>query len=277
MVSFALNDSLDWNVVKRPIFFSDENGQPVPYESKVAIVREDTQMPLGIVAPSYTPVQNSTLKQLVAPMVSEGVLEIANSGTLNGGGKVFMQLKLNKEFEVVGESYAGYLCLLNSHNGTTAVSAGPHLTRIICNNTFSCVMKDLTEKFRHTGDVNEKVLNSQAVVQFVDGAMSVYSKHVETLASTRCTGAQFREALEAIYQKPVSKMRESFVQQMDRLFYSGIGNEGKTMYDCMNAVTEQTNHHARKTAAGNMYYSQFGSGAAINRRAMGVLLEMAAV
>lgn len=274
-MQFALNDNLDWAVTKRPIYFADENGVPVAYENKVAIVREDTGRPLGIVAPGYTPLQNSVLKELVAPMVEEGVLEIANSGTLNGGGKVFMQLKLNKEFEVVGESYAGYLCLLNSHNGTTAVSAGPHLTRIICNNTFSCVMKDLTEKFRHTADVTEKVLNSRAVIEFVDGAMSVYSRHAETLASAPCSAGQFQQALEAIFEKPLDKMRDSFVEKMNQLFYSGVGNEGKTMYDALNSVTEMTNHHKKKTPAGGIYYSQFGTGATINRRAMSVLLEFA--
>ena len=276
-MQFAINDSLDWNVVKRPIFFADADGQPVPYDQKVAIIREDNQKPLGVVAPSYEPLQNSTLKQLVAPMVEEGLLEVANSGTLSGGAKVFLQLKINKEFEVIGESYEGYLTLLNSFNGSTAVSAGPTLTRVICSNTFTCAMKDMSERFRHTAGVTEKVLSSQAVVQFVDGAMEVYSRNVEKLATTRCTSAQFKKALEDIYQKPIDKMRETFVEKLDRLFYSGVGNDGRTMYDAMNAVTEFSSHHAKKTVAGNTYYSQFGKGANINRRAMGVLLEMATV
>jgi phage/plasmid-like protein (TIGR03299 family) len=276
-MQFAINDSLNWNVVKRPIFFADANGQPTPYDQKVAIVREDTQKPLGIVAPSYEPLQNHSLKQLVAPMVDEGVLTVSNSGTLNGGAKVFLQLAINKEFEVIGESYKGFLTLLNSHNGTTAVAVGPTMVRVICSNTFSCAMTDISERFRHTAGVTERVLNTQAVNTFVDNAMEVYSRNVETLASARCTGSQFKEALEAVYQKPVDKMRDSFVEKLNRLFYSGVGNEGRTMYDAMNAVTEYSSHHAKKTVAGNTYYSQFGAGASINRRAMGVLLEMAAV
>lgn len=276
-MQFALNDSLDWEVVKRPIFFADADGQPQPYESKVAIVREDTGAPLGIVAPAYEPFQNASLKQLVAPMISEGLLTVANTGSLSGGGKVFLQLQVNEEFHVVGETYKGMLTILNSHNGTTAVAIGPTMVRVICSNTYAAAMTDLSERFRHSAGVTERVLNTTAVTTFVGDAMRVYSEKAETLAAARFTTDQFRASLEAVYRKPVKDLRDSFVDKMVRLFHSGVGTEGRTAYCAWNAYTEFASHHAKKTAAGNAYYSQFGTGASVNRRAMGVLLEMATV
>lgn len=274
-MQFSISDKLDWAVSKRQLFFLDHTGAPVAYDQKMAVVREDNNCPIGVVAPSYEPLQNEDLKQLVAPMVEEGVLTIENQGFLSKGAKVFIQLQVNKEFEVIGESYKGYLTLLNSHNGTASVAIGPAMQRIICSNTFQCAYSDIGEKFRHTEGVTERVLNTTAITNFVDEAMKVYASKVETLASTRCTGAQFREALETIYNKPVDKMRDSFVSKLNDLFYNGKGNEGKTFYDVFNACTEWSNHYARKTKAGNVFYNQFGQGATINRRAMAVLTEMA--
>lgn len=274
-MQFSISDDLSWSVSKRQLFFLDHTGAPVAYDQKMAVVREDNNCPIGVVAPSYEPLQNEDLRQLVAPMVEEGVLTIENQGFLSKGAKVFIQLQVNKEFEVIGESYRGYLTLLNSHNGTASVAIGPAMQRIICSNTFQCAYNDIGEKFRHTEGVTERVLNTTAITNFVDEAMKVYTSKVETLASTRCTGAQFRQALETIYNKPVDKMRDSFVSKLNDLFYNGNGNEGKSLYDIFNACTEWSNHYARKTKAGNVYYTQFGQGATINRRALSVLTEMA--
>jgi phage/plasmid-like protein (TIGR03299 family) len=276
-MQFSISDKLDWAVSKRQLFFLDHTGATVAYDQKMAMVREDNNCPIGVVAPSYEPLQNEDLKQLVAPMVEEGVLTVENQGFLSKGAKVFIQLKVNKEFEVIGESYKGYLTLLNSHNGTASVAIGPAMERVICSNTFQAAYNEIGEKFRHSEGVTERVLNTTSITNFVDEAMKVYASKVETLANTRCTGAQFREALETIYKKPVDEMRENFVSKLNDLFYNGRGNEGRTMYDLFNACTEWSNHYARKTKAGNVHYSQFGKGADLNRRAMSVLHEMATV
>jgi hypothetical protein len=137
--------------------------------------------------------------------------------------------------------------------------------------------KGIGEKFRHQTGVNERVLNSTAVIDFVNDAMKKYAEYAETLATTRCTQSQFKDAVEAIYQKDASKMRDSFVNQLNTLFYSGKGNEGKTFYDAFNSITEYASNYSRKSTTGRFQYANFGQGANINRRALAVLTEMAAV
>jgi hypothetical protein len=107
--------------------------------------------------------------------------------------------------------------------------------------------------------------------------MEKYSEYVETLAGARCTETQFKQAVENIYGKKEGDMRDSFVSQLNNLFYNGRGNEGKTMYDAFNAVTEYATHYSRKSVEGRFNYANFGKGADLNRRAMAVLAEMAAV
>ena len=72
-------------------------------------------------------------------------------------------------------------------------------------------------------------------------------------------------------------MRDSFVSQLNSLFYSGKGNEGKTYHDAFAAVTEYASNYSRKTTSGRFLYSQFGQGSRINNRALRAGLELAAV
>jgi hypothetical protein len=136
---------------------------------------------------------------------------------------------------------------------------------------------DLSEKYRHQVGVNGRVLETTAITNYINGAMRKYSKYVENLATTPCSASQFKDAIEAIYRKDVKNLRDSFVDQLNTLFYSGRGNEGKTFYDAFNSVTEYASNYSRRTETGRFQYANFGTGATVNQRAMAVLTEMAAV
>jgi len=277
MPAFSVTNNLDWTVSHRPLFFTGNDNQPIRWEEKVAVVRDDNGKCLGSVSPNYETVQNSDLLNLINPMVEEGLLSVENMGYLNNGARVFAQARVNKGFQVIGENYQAYITLLNGHVGNASVGIGPSATRVICGNTFAMAYSDLSEKYRHRAGVNERVLESTAVVDYVNGAMKKYAEYVDKLATKPCSSVQFRNALEAIYQKDVDTMRDSFVTQLNGLFYTGRGNEGRTFYDAFNAVTEYASNYSRQTEAGRFNYAQFGQGSRVNQRAMRVLTEMAAV
>jgi phage/plasmid-like protein (TIGR03299 family) len=275
MPTFALSDKLDWSVSTRPLFFPDNDGNPVKWDERVAVVRDDTGRCLGSVSPTYEIVQNSDLLSLINPMVDEGLLTIENLGHLNHGAKVFAQAKITQEFRVIGESYNAFITLLNGHTGNASVAIGPTATRVICGNTFSMAYADLSERFRHSEGVTSRVLDSKAVINYVSGAMKKYSEKVEVLASAPCSPSQFQKAVEAIYQKDAKNLQN--IKTLNNLFYNGAGNEGRTFYDAFNSVTDFGSNQSRKTVSGRFNYVNFGQGSRINQRAMRVLTEMAAV
>jgi phage/plasmid-like protein (TIGR03299 family) len=277
MPAFAVTNDLNWSVSHRPLFFQGVDGQPVQWDERVAVVRDDNGRCLGAVSPTYETVQNQDLLKLIQPMVDEGVLQIENMGFLSHGARVFAQAKINKYFQVLGEDYKAYVTLLNGHVGNASVAIGPSATRVICGNTFAMAYSDLSEKYRHQAGVNERVLESKAVINYVDGAMRKYSEYVEVLARKNCTQTQFKNALEQIFRKEVSKMRN--IETLNQLFYSGTGNgnEGRSFYDAFNAVTDFASNKSRTTPQGRFNYANFGSGAGLSRRAMSVLTELAAV
>ena len=275
--TFSVSDDLSWSVEKRPLFFAGNDGQPVAWPDKVAVVRSDTGRCLGAVSSDYETVQNSDLLSLISPMVDEGLLTIENTGYLNHGSRVFAQARLNTEYKVIGEDYKAYVTVLNGHVGNASVAIGSTMTRVICGNTFTSAYSDISEKYRHSAGVTQRVLDSTFVIDYVNSALGQYSQYMEMLARTSCTGTQFKNYLEAVYQKPVDKMRDSFVAQLNDLFYGGAGNEGCTMHDAFAAVTDYSSNQSRKTESGRFLYSQFGQGARSNIRALQVGLELAAV
>jgi phage/plasmid-like protein (TIGR03299 family) len=277
MPSFAVTNDLNWSVSKRPLYFTGNDGQPVVWDEKVAIVRDDTGRGLGVVSPDYETVQNSDLLKLIDPMVQEGLLTVENMGYLKHGAKVFAQAKLNQEYKVIGEEYKGYVTILNGHTGNCSVAIGSTMTRVICGNTFSSAYSDISEKYRHSAGVTERVLDSTFVVDYVNGAMKQYSEYMEKLSTATCSSSQFKTYLEQVYEKPVGNMRESFVEQLNNLFYSGKGNEGKTYHDAFAAVTEYASNYSRKSEQGRFQYATFGTGAKVNLRALRAGLELAAV
>ena len=277
MPAFAVSDKLDWTVSHRPLYFTGNDGQPNLWSEKVAVVRDDNGRCLGSVSPDYETVQNSDLLKLVTPLVDEGLLTLENMGHLNHGARVFAQAKVNQEYNVIGEEYKGYITLLNGHVGNCSVAIGSTMTRVICGNTFAAAYSDISERYRHSQGVTERVLDSKFILDYVNGAMSQYAEYMEKLSTSPCSAGQFTRYVEEVYRKDPQSMRDSFVSQLNSLFYSGRGNEGKTYHDAFNAITEYASNFSRRTAAGRFQYAQFGKGAKINNRALRAALELAAV
>jgi phage/plasmid-like protein (TIGR03299 family) len=275
MTAFAVTDNLNWTVSSRAVATMNFQGEWVLDPEKRAIHRDDTDRCLGYVSPDYEMVQNQDLLNMINPLIQEGLLTVENMGYLSHGAKVFAQARINEEFRVIGEDYRVYITLLNGHIGNASVAIGPSAVRVICGNTFGMAYANIHEKFRHSLGVNEKMLESTSISEYVNKAMGKYSSQVEKLALTACSGSQFRKFLEETYNKEESKMRN--IQVLNDLFYNGAGNEGRTFYDAFNAVTDFSSNRSRKTTSGRFNYANFGQGANINRRAMKVALEMATV
>jgi phage/plasmid-like protein (TIGR03299 family) len=275
MTTFAITDNLDWSVSKKPLYFIGEDGKNVVWKERTAVVRDDNGKCLGAVSPDYETVQNQDLLALIQPMVDEEVLTIENMGYLHHGSKVFVQAKINEEFRVLGEDYSSYITLLNGHTGNASVAIGTAAFRVICGNTFAMAYTGIGEKFKHQVGVNQRLLDSQAVVNYVKSAMEKYSDHVEVLAGSPCTGSQFRNALSRIFNKEADKIAQ--VHTLNRLFHEGAGNEGRTFYDAFNAITDFSSNLSRKNPAGRFVYANFMTGSSLNQRAMRVLSDLATV
>ena len=268
---FATKDQLDWNVISRDLHVRVD-GLQYNVPGKKAQLRDDTNQVLGITSNSYQIFQNSDLKDFVQPLVGEGLLEIVNIGYLGVGSKVFIQAQMTEGYNIAGEDHKGMITLMNSHDGSAALVAGVTDTRVICGNTFAMAMGDMTTRLRHTMRIHDDAKRITEVIDFVNTNMARYAEHAEQLSLASATEVELEMVVKAAYQKPVENVRA--YNNIRRLFYSGKGNEGKSLYDTVNAVTEYTSHAAVKDDGKRFASVNFGRNAVVNRRAMNAALAL---
>ena len=272
-MNFATNDKLNWEIQEVPVFIQVE-GQFIRVDGQKAILRDDTHDVLSIMSDSYESVGNKFFKDLVSPLVSEGLLTIENSGYLGNGNKVFIQAKMAQQYRVAGLEHEGFLTLLNSHNGTTHLAAGTSTVRVICQNTFAMAYSDLSTKLRHKLGIKEEALGITETLDYVNVRMAEYKGDAELLALTTVSDGQVENLFLTAMGKDDSDSKPRNWDKLWSLYRKGAGNEGKTLWDAVNAITEYNSHHARKTEKGNFVYSNFGQGAKVARRVMVHALEL---
>ena len=78
--------------------------------------------------------------------------------------------------------------------------------------------------------------------------------------------------IRAAYQKPTESIRG--YNNIVNLIRSGRGNDGTTLYDAVNGITEYTTHSAVKDDSKRFASVQFGRNALVNRRAFNAALAL---
>jgi phage/plasmid-like protein (TIGR03299 family) len=275
-MEFATHADISWDVIEAPVSITLPDGTTREVGNKKALIRDDDFTQLGFVSKNYEVVQNTVLKGLINPLISEGLLEIKNTGWIKGGRLVFVQAQMAEEFNIAGETHQGMLTLLNSHDGTTQLSAGVTDVRVICANTFAMAYSEMSTRLQHKLGVNERALGIAETVNYVNERMKMFQDAAETLSLKKATTAQVEQVFRAAYGKKQGETVRNW-DELWGLYKNGRGNEGSTLWEAFNAVTEFNSHSARKTADARFAYSNFGSGASIARRAIDAALELAAV
>jgi phage/plasmid-like protein (TIGR03299 family) len=273
-MQIATKASLDWNVLACPVSVQLPDGTSRKVANRKVLVRDDNFEQVGVVGGRYEIVQNSVIINLVQPLVSEGLLEITNQGYIGSGSKVFIQAQMTQEYEIAGETHKAMLTLLNSHDGTSPLAAGVTDTRVVCQNTFAMAMEDMSTRLQHKLGVNEQALKITETLDFVNERMKRFSEAAEVLKSTKATVSAVDKIILQAYKKKEGDTVRNRDQIVDR-FFNGRGNEGATLWDAFNAITEFNTHASGKTNEARFGYANFGTGASVARRAIDAALALA--
>lgn len=177
----------DYPIVQMPLVAISPFGSMVDVPNKVANVRADIDLCLGVVSPNYKPIQNSELADFAEALAEQGdVVKIESAGTIRNGGKIWFLLK-GESFSVMqdGDEVVPYICVSNGHDGGTALRATPTTIRVVCSNTLHMVIPRSENEGRrvkldrpcfvgnHMGDVKSKIEAAKA-------ALSLYGRSLES-------------------------------------------------------------------------------------------------
>jgi phage/plasmid-like protein (TIGR03299 family) len=193
---------LNWSVEGRPLFL--QSGEEVETGHR-AIVRNSDNRTLGVVGPSYTPVQNAQALAPFQPLVDAGLVDLEAAGSLRNGARVWILGKIrNAEAEVTpGDAVKGYLLFYNGHDGTLSASYQETAIRVVCMNTLSMAVglgetgKEARLKLRHTAGVGAQIDALTEQCRLLAGKFGDTIQTYRALAADHCPdpGGYFKKVL----------------------------------------------------------------------------------
>jgi phage/plasmid-like protein (TIGR03299 family) len=290
----ALNTfQLNWEVGLRPLFtaVSKEHGTEEVEDYK-AVVRLDTNAPLAVVGNRYVPTQNSNneVATLMDIVVKEMGAKYTSGGSFDFGNKVYLQIELPDVLRVknTDDIIKKYLLYSNSHNGSSQISLGDVMTRVVCLNTFVMATNQVASQYRirHTSNSEVRLKEIKDIILQTLNYYKQVELKVNWLADQKFTDLQMELAMRKVFGvdeklpvEDISTRTRNNMETVRDLFESGTGLDQwrGTAWAAANAFTEFSNHS--KTVKGETPETRkqsvlFGSAASFNVKAFNVVESM---
>jgi phage/plasmid-like protein (TIGR03299 family) len=250
-MKFAEENNLNWKVRQEPI--QTESGIIIP--NRMAIIREDTNTPLSVMAESYQPYQNHELIELLEKVSNQTGMEIKKSGLFGDGEKVYIQLKSN-DLKMGNDRVEGYLTGINSFDGSTSLAFGPSNVTISCTNSFFASFRGLNTKVRHTKNM---VLRIDDICRSLENVLEDEKKMFESivmLSETKIGNGDIDNVIKKLFNidKNVNLTDDSSLSTVTKnklsRFYvdmnGEIGGKGDNLWGLFSSVTKYTTHSLSK-------------------------------
>jgi phage/plasmid-like protein (TIGR03299 family) len=293
---------LDWSVSKRPIHLID--GTVVP--DHFAIVRDDKNVPLGVVGNVYEPLQNKEAFSFFDAVVGVKDAIYHTAGSLRGGQYVWILAKLPGTIRVVKDDLVEkYLLLTNAHNGMKAARMLFTPIRVVCMNTHNLAIrlaeKDLARArkageevigsatMRHTTNLGLRVADVRKSLGIVSVQYEVYAEAAKKLAAVNLTAEAWKSYLTRTGIRPADKQdselstqTKKIIEEVSAMFDKGRGNDlpgvKHTAWGAFNAVVEYVDY-SRSSDKDDVRSKSilFGSGANLKQKAWDEALALAGV
>jgi phage/plasmid-like protein (TIGR03299 family) len=284
---------LDWVADRRQAYFSTRTAEgrnvPTPIKDRWALVRSDTQEPLGLVSTRYQIVQPKEVMEFYRDLTDSLDFQMETAGCLAGGARIWALAKTPNTMRIKGQDQVdGYLLLATSFDGTMATTAQFTSVRVVCQNTLSLSLSNNRSNkisIAHKARFDENQVKYQLGIY--GDAWGNFEEQVNHLAEKRVGEVEVVEYLRQVLPdstQPVVKAGRVVLpptyKKIISLFAGGMGQElrsaNQTYWGLVNAVTEYYDHHAKAAKKGGRLDSAwFGRGAATKQRAFETALEMA--
>lgn len=236
---------LDWQVGQEVVF----DGDMKEIEGFRLNRRSDNGAVLGIVADTWSPIQNERVLEIAEALAQidgrdfQPVIETA--GSLQGGRIVWALVKTG-ERQFAGSAHASYLLLSNGHDGKRALKGTLTDTRVVCANTLRMAETNASQLFvTHGRGVESRVKTAIETLGWANDATRSTFAIFESLAAVKINADQaagyFRRLVKDESEEMTSQAQAT-VAEMMQLYRTGAGNEGKTAFDALNAVTDWIDH-----------------------------------
>lgn len=273
---------LDWRVRLEDLSLKD--GRVVPNR---ASVRESDGRILGVVGPSFVPLQNSEAFGWFQPMIDSGVVKLEAAGSLRQGERVWVLGRIaGQSADIVkNDEIRQHILLAHGHDGSLAIRVGFTSVRVVCANTLSAAMDDkdsMLVKIHHRANALSALEKVREVMDLARREFAATAEQLRELAAKGCDELSLRRYVREVFQPGAAEDEAAAkitVKKIVELAENGRGTDipgvRGTYWAGFNAITEFTTHVRGKSADARVDSAWFGDSSKIARRALSVGLEMA--
>ena len=235
----------NWSVYSEPIH--RPNGIVIP-NSKL-IVREDTNEPLGIVGDDYKVVQNAECLAPVSDILGADKFSLYRGFSFKGGRRFGFLLHSGLHVPLKNGHDIELLCRIeSSHDGSKAITAYFIPKNAVC---WNMVVIEVADKFhgsriyiKHTVNAANRLDYNRlfaAGQQYRDVLERDFNAFLNTAAS-RDTARSIFNRIAGGDKDNVSTRAKNDVDRLVELFETGVGNEGRSLWDVEQAATQWVSH-----------------------------------
>ena len=278
---------LDWEVGLRRVFVETSDGNYFEDPNHKGLARLDTGKVFQYFSNKYEPFQNRSAFDFSS--IFQGSLVFHSAGSLKQGAIVFLYTMYPEPLVLPGgESIEMGILLTTTHDGSGSVHARFLDNRKRCCNTLPGVLRmgrGQAHEFKamHTRSLESKIEEARRFMGLEDAHRKALELTVNSLANTHITAYERDTFLTHLFgqqENPdeIGTRIRNQMDEVDRLFSEGIGNEGWSRWDMLNGVTEFTTHHksvrgGESEKANRLHANWFGTGRRLNDSAMKLLME----
>jgi len=253
--------------VSDPGFEGDEGRLTERFEEVPEYVlnaRSDDGGTLGVVSSTYQTVTNSEMYDIAEAIDGEGhgQVQYETGGSLRGGAKVWLLLRLREPLVVPGDPNGAtipYYGLQNQHDGMGAFRGQCTMVRIVCENTSQMADLDAQARgtefvFRHTKNVRDKIEQARAALAGWRDSIDRWRLVTEHLVDVTLTREQVETFIsEFVPMPPPHATSNRVVQNVEdargtlRTILASETCEGieQTAYGMVQASVEYLQHYRR--------------------------------
>jgi phage/plasmid-like protein (TIGR03299 family) len=263
----------NWNVRKVPLWAELGEGlgtAEVPSRYGVVFdnpVTGKVQPMPATVGERYEHAQNEALAVFGEAMVDElGQSNWQTAGSLRGYTQVFLTMFLPSTMELMTRSGVDvtrfYFALLNSHDGSTAITGLITPVRIVCANTQSAAISSAVSSFkiRHTANWADALQEARRAIGLAFKYEEAFEAEVQRLYAMEMSNNEAMATAEKLVKlgdaEPGTRaytMRSNTADALFDLFTTSdtiAGSIGGTRWGFYNAVTEYVDHYQGVRGAG---------------------------
>lgn len=269
-------NGLDFNISKRAL--SDDDSNPSGF---FGLWNDEANKCLHTVKGGYHVSQTRDVVELALAGIKkfDGVLSVKMGGAINDGRKIFLQLKLEGDSKINGDTIVQFITILDSNDGTTSLSIGIGDLTMSCRNQFHKFYKEADTRIRHSSSLEEKMLIIPSLIEEALGECFKQMELYRELDRTPFVGYDIvHEMVNQVlgydnhYTSVMDLAKKSTrsINQMNALYEaidSEVSDKGVNLWGLHSGVTKYTTHllSAPKRTNGRIEKIMLGGGYKMNQ------------